>query len=322
MDALHQARRFCSIRGGSCRLLLAEPFYTIHCCYWYHQVRVCFLNVGCGEETLHQIYAVLCSMYSIVQYWTWLFFGRKPNVNSALRSLHWLLITRRCWMSIRWMAHIAPRCFWCLWLPLLFVQQRGAHQLIIWLRLSNGKKKMLLISCLSELHSGEEEDCSIMSLVFSSFSPHLCAQDVHDILFTEQWGCTVRFSEKKTHGGIRLKDCTLVIFLFFFLFVFFGGKGSQKLLGDLRPWPTHAHPLLSCSPFSVGLGKWTRSAMEGRQEKAAELKAFSPTFRLIRKELKSIIAVLLRGEKKTSRKIIPPPINFISICHRLVRLCW
>lgn len=175
---------------------------------------------------------------------------------------------------------------------------------------------MLLISCLSELHSEtRRKDCSIC----------LWFQDLHGMSFTQQWGCPVTsFRKQDTWWNWTKELHRYFSFFFVFLFVcFLWGGGSQKLSGDLIPPPKHAHPLLSCSPLSVGLGKWTRSATEWRKEKGCAAESIFTHFKTDKKRIEIANSCSVEGKKKKHlEKIIPTPINFISICHRLVRLCW
>lgn len=91
-------------------------------------------------------------------------FECKPNLNL------------RCVSSAGSSSHADAKCQYtdaasssavclCLWLPHLFVQQRGAHQLIIWLHRVFPIKKMPgmmpLISCLCTVCSHKKDDCSI-----------------------------------------------------------------------------------------------------------------------------------------------------------------
>lgn len=126
------------------------------------------------------------------------------------------------------------------------VSRSSTHHLIASFQWKKKKKRCGERRCslvvISELHSDEKDGCSICLWFLSSFPHSLCAQDLHNILFTEHWGCTVRFSEKTTRIG--LEDASLLFFTFLFVW-FFRGGGQPKAIRGLQT------PTKTCPPTAV-----------------------------------------------------------------------
>lgn len=83
-------------------------------------------------------------------------------------------------------------------------------------------------------------------------------------------GCTLDFSEKKTHGGTGVKDYAVLSFLFFF---FAYQEASDLTLN----FPKHSSVALSSQWDFLSEPHQQGRKEKKSKEKAAQSKAFSPT---------------------------------------------